>query len=67
MKNAEIATHFDGISFPQMSDEFLVQTFDLLCERTAANVPYPDDWLAEWSACRDELMTRLRKAAEVAV
>lgn len=49
---------FDGIAFRNMSDRYLVDCFVTLAERVAVN----DDWIAEYTGCREELEARLSHA-----
>lgn len=63
----KIATNnFRGMTFSSMSDTFILEIFDELCELTSDGRPHPDDWLAEWSSCKDEILTRMRSNPEAA-
>jgi hypothetical protein len=57
-------TSFDGFAFASMSDEFLVENYDALCERTSESRPNNEDWLEEWKGCKDELLRRLSNNPE---
>lgn len=57
---ANEATQFDGITFTCMSDEFLISSFDVLCGRTSVSNPNSEDWLDEWSACKAEILKRMK-------
>jgi len=56
---------FDGMTFGSMSDEYLVQSFDVLSERTSLESVHAENWIGEWNACKDELLARLAKARAV--
>jgi hypothetical protein len=54
---------FNGVTFDSMSDDYLVESFNTLSERTGpGSSAYT--WIGEWNACKDELLRRLRKAHE---
>lgn len=54
---------FDGYTFQSMSDDFLVENFSILSERCALS----DDWLDEWSGCKQEILNRLRSFRDLEV
>jgi len=53
------ATHFDGIAFSSMSNTYLLECFDTLCERTARTSAHSDDWISEWRSCKEEILKRM--------
>jgi hypothetical protein len=50
---------FEGYAFSEMSNDFLVECFDVLSVRSSHYNNQADAWRHQWGACKAELMRRL--------
>lgn len=61
VRNPQNYMSFDGVAFINMSDEYLLEVFDLLSVRQSRN----NDWDDEWIACKAKILQRMKEGNDL--